>query len=239
VVDTGLTDKVGEILELQADCRAQLSAQIPRIQDLRKKKEEDPLAFYGGDAGEYADGAADIPDNVSLAPTDASTQGGQSLFTRYGSNASKFGGTVASNVSRRTSKTKRREERKRARGKKGSVYEEEYLVASVGRLIERVNGLHEEVGRLVQGLFRRGMREQARLVEEGMREVCGACEKARVEVWGPVKEVAVAEDHAVTYDVDGQGRPPGADGVFWDSQQEVGRKEPPVVKSWSGSELIS
>jgi elongator complex protein 1 len=239
VVDTGLTDKVGEILELQADCRAQLSAQIPRIQDLRKKKEEDPLAFYGGDAGEYADGAVDIPDNVSLAPTDASTQGGQSLFTRYGSNASKFGGTVASNVSRRTSKTKRREERKRARGKKGSVYEEEYLVASVGRLIERVNGLHEEVGRLVQGLFRRGMREQARLVEEGMREVCGACEKARVEVWGQVKEVAVAEDHAVTYDVDGQGRPPGADGVFWDSQQEVGRKEPPVVKSWSGSELIS
>ncbi|KIW67274.1 hypothetical protein PV04_06539 [Phialophora macrospora] len=243
VVDTGLTDKVGEILELQADCRAQLSAQIPRIQDLRKKKEEDPLAFYGGDAsvaigaGEYGDGA-DIPDNVSVAPTDASTLGGQSLFTRYGSNASKFGGTVASNVSRRTSKTKRREERKRARGKKGSVYEEEYLVASVGRLIERVNGLHEEVGRLVQGLFRRGMREQARLVEEGMREVCGACEKARVEVWGDVKEVVVAEDQAGTYDVDGQGRPSGADGVFWDSQQQVGRKEPPVVKSWSGSELM-
>ncbi|EXJ58709.1 hypothetical protein A1O7_06138 [Cladophialophora yegresii CBS 114405] len=243
VIDTGLTDKVGEILELQADCRAQLSAQIPRILDLRKKKEDDPLAFYGGDAS-FTDGGpngVDIPDNVSLAPTDASTLGGQSLFTRYGSNASKFGGTVASNVSRRTSKTKRREERKRARGKKGSVYEEEYLVASVGRLIERVNGLHEEVGRLVQGLLRRGMREQARLVEHGMSEICEACEKGRVEVWGEVKEVAVADDQAGTgtYDVDGQGRPPGADGVFWDSQQEVGRKEPPVVKSWSGSELIS
>ncbi|OCT51702.1 Elongator complex protein 1 [Cladophialophora carrionii] len=245
VVDGGLTDKVGEILELQADCRTQLSAQIPRIMDLRKKKEDDPLAFYGGDASSVAIGEdaagpnVDIPDNVSLAPTDASTLGGQSLFTRYGSNASKFGGTVASNVSRRTSKTKRREERKRARGKKGSVYEEEYLVASVGRLIERVNGLHDEVGRLVQGLLRRGMREQARLVENGMREICGACEKARVEVWGEVKEAVVAEDQAGTYDIDGQGRPPGADGVFWDSQQEVGRKEPPVVKSWSGSGLIT
>ncbi len=128
IIDTGLGDKTGEILELLADCRPQLAAQVPRILELRKKKEEDPLAFYGGDAMLDGGGEGDIPDNVSLAPTDASTQGGQSLFTRYGSNGSKFGGTVASNVSRKTSKTKRREERKRARGKKGSVYEEEYLV---------------------------------------------------------------------------------------------------------------
>ncbi|KIW95354.1 uncharacterized protein Z519_03938 [Cladophialophora bantiana CBS 173.52] len=246
IIDAGLGEKVGEILELLADCRAQLTAQVPRIAELRKKKEEDPLAFFGGDPTTItADGSGaavgdNIPDNISLAPTDASTLGGQSLFTRYGSNASKFGGTVASNVSRKTSKTKRREERKRARGKKGSVYEEEYLVASVGRLIHRVNGLHDEVGRLIAGLLRRGMRERARQVDENMKEICQACERAREDVWEVERKDEKDGQEESTYDKDGQGRPPGAEGVFWDSQQESQKKrEAPEVKGWISSEPLA
>ncbi|KIX04618.1 uncharacterized protein Z518_05488 [Rhinocladiella mackenziei CBS 650.93] len=238
VIHTGLTDKFGEILELVADCKTQLNAQIPRIADLRKKKEEDPLAFYGGDPNLVdANNGADIPDNVSLAATDASTLGGQSLFTRYGSNAGKFGGTVASNMSRKTSKTKRREERKRARGKKGSVYEEEYLVASVGRLIERVNGVHDEVKRLMRGLLRRGMRDQAAKVDQVLKDICEQCSKARIEVWQVPQEQGPAE---TTHDVNGAGRPSGADGVLWDSQQEIQKiKEAPEVKVWTSSELVT
>lgn len=249
IVDGGLTEKFGEILELVADCKVQLAAQVPRVEELRRKKEEDPLAFYGGDATAAAlDGVGiDIPDNVSLAPTDATTQGGQSLFTRYGSNASKFGGTVTSNVSRMTSKTKRREERKRARGKKGSVYEEEYLVASVQRLIERVNGVHEEVGRLMSGLLRRGLREQAEKVDEVLTEITALCEKARVEVW-EVKEAGVDGEAGVgavnggigeSYHVNGEGRPSGADGILWDSVQEARKKkDAPEVKAWVVNELL-
>ena len=119
------------------------------------------------------------------------------------------------------------------------MYEEEYLVASVGRLIERVNGLHEEVGRLVMGLLRRGMREQARLVEQGMREVSEACGRARVEVWEAVKVELEGQGAGLnTYDVDGVGRPPGADGVFWDSQQESAKQRAPEVKVWRACELI-
>lgn len=220
IIDPALTRKFGEIIELIAECQTQLNSQIPRIEELRLKKAEDPLAFYGGDT---ADGGVDIPDNVSLAPTDASTLGGQSMFTRYGGGAggsqvsTKFGGTVASNMSRRTSKTKRREERKRARGKKGSVYEEEYLVASVGRLIERVNGTHEEVGRLVSGLRRRGLREQALKVDEIMKAIQTGCEDARRRVW---PETVVVQQES-TWHVNGEGRPSGADGVYYDSQVEV------------------
>lgn len=240
IVDGGLTEKFGEILELVADCKTQLASQVPRIQELRRKKEEDPLAFYGGDPSSGLDGAGvDIPDNVSLAPTDATTQGGQSLFTRYGSNASKFGGTVASNVSRKTSKTKRREERKRARGKKGSVYEEEYLIASVQRLIQRVNGVHDEVGRLVSGLLRRGLRDQAEKVDEVLREITKLCEKARVEVWQVKEEAGPMVESRTTYDVNGEGRPSGADGILWDSQQELQQKrEAPDVKGWASNELL-
>lgn len=226
-IDPSLTRKFGEILELIADCQTQLTSQVPRIEELRIKKAEDPLAFFGGDAD------VDIPDNVSLAPTDASTLGGQSMFTRYGAGggsqaSTKFAGTVASNASRRTSKTRRKEERKRARGKKGSVYEEEYLVNSVARLIERVNGTHDEVKRLVSGLRRRGLREQAEKVEEVMGEIQKGCESAKKRVW-----VDIAEESS--YDVDGQGRPGGANGVFYDSQlegEDTEKKAAPEVKVW-------
>lgn len=203
------------MIELLADCKSQLNAQIPRIRELRAKKAEDPLAFFDGDIN----GGPDIPDNISLAATDASTTG-SSLFTRYTSRTTT--GTLATNATRKTSKNRRRDERKRARGKKGSVYEEEYLVNSVARLIERVNAVRDEVGRLVVGLMRRGMRERARAVEAGMAEVVGLCRGCVGEVFGrDGKEGAAGKD--------GEERPAGADGAIWDNLSgEPGGKVPVV-----------
>lgn len=87
-----------------------------------------------------------------------------------------------------TSKNRRREERKRARGKKGSVYEEEYLVASVGRLVERVEATRPEAERLVEGLVRRGMREGALAVEALAADVVELCKKSMDEVYGEVEK---------------------------------------------------
>lgn len=238
IIDPALTRKFGEIIELIADCSTQLSSQVPRIEELRTKKEADPLAFYGGDAIENG---ADFPDNVSLAPTDASTVGGQSMFTRYGGGAggsqasTKFAGTVRSDMSRKTSKTKRREERKRARGKKGSVYEEEYLIASVGRLIERVNGTHEEVRRLVMGLRRRSMMELTDKVETSMTEIEEKCTDARQRVW--IESKVDPGDGDGTHAINGEGRPGGADGVLYDSivEGQERPKPPPEVKTWKGA----
>ena len=216
IVDPALAKKSGEITELITDCRLQLSAQVPRVKELRIKKAQDPLGFFGGDAGGGADneaGVHDTSDNVSLAPTDVtSTLGGQSLFTRYGnaSNAS----TGFSGTTRKTSKTRRKEERKRARGKKGSIYEEEYLVNSVRRLIEKVNSVHSEVQRLVEGLARRtvlvdGEAEAADravgianadrrdVVEEMMTTMVNECDRAVKEVWGPPSDGAHQLQHQI------------------------------------------
>lgn len=179
-VDAGLVEGMASTTELLADCKTQLGAQVPRIHELRLKKAEDPLAFLEGDAGT---GAADIPDNISLAPTDASTTGGGSLFTRYTNRT----GTIGTNATRTTSKNRRREERKRARGKKGSVYEEEYLVNSVGRLLQRVNSVGDEVGRLVVGLMRRGMRERAKAVDAAMEDLVALCQRAVAEVFSDLE----------------------------------------------------
>jgi elongator complex protein 1 len=217
IVDHGLIEKSGEISEVLADCKAQLKAQVPRIQELRMKKAEDPLAFFGGDAVHSTQ--SDIPDNVSIAPTNTSTAGGQSLFTRY------------SNASRITSKTRRREERKRAKGKKGSVYEEEYLVNSVKRLVEKVNDVQMEAGRVVEGLLVRGLglRQLAEALDESVKEVTGMCHEASADVWGV--SVSVLADCA-------KERPSGADGVFWDSQQGAADQTPPELRAWAAIPLL-
>lgn len=193
IVDSALADAMGSMTELIADCRNQLLAQIPRVRELRVRRANDPLGFYGGDPTGGADGA-DIPDNVSIAPTDASTMAGRTLFTRY---------TGTTNASRKTSKTRRREERKRAKGKKGTVYEEEYLVNSVRRLVEKVSGTVEEVETLVQAMLRRGMRERAALVERNLDEVLGMCRNCLEEVFETGTEVNVAQNPPQPSDMEG------------------------------------
>lgn len=213
-------------IELLADCKSQLLAQVPRIRELRVKKAEDPLAFLNGDV--IGGGADDIPDNISLAPTDATTAG-NSLFTRYTKNSS---GTLATNATRQTSKNRRREERKRARGKKGSVYEEEYLVNSVVRLVERANSVGDEVSRLISGLMRRRMRERARAVENAMVELIDLC---RVSVEEIFPNNATEEEKEAA-----ELRPKGGDGVLWDSIEgsDMKKKDVPIVKGFEKLSLL-
>lgn len=211
--------------ELLAECKAQINAQVPRLRELRIKKVEAPWDFYDGDVND----GADIPDNVSLAATDASTTGG-SLFTRYTNRT----GTVGTNATRKTSKNKRREERKRARGKKGSVYEEEYLVNSIGRLINRVNAVGEEVERLVIGLMRRGMRERAKAVEGAMVEVVAMCKECIEEVFLVEEKGVNGEEKVVNENVN------RGDGAVWDNAEIAqAKREVPVVKEFEKLSLLS
>lgn len=231
IIDAELAEGFSTLTELISECKGQLQAQVPRLRQLREKKRRDPLAFFEG-AAEAGAGGADIPDNISLAPSDTSTAGG-TLLTRY---TGRVTGTVATGASRRTSKNRRREERKRARGKKGSVYEEEYLINSVGRLVERVNETSEDVRETVETSCRRGMWERARALESGFRELVVACEKCIPEVWEVAKqtETSAQEDESL-----GE-RPVGADGVLWDSIEEARRgRMAPTVKPFAGSALLN
>lgn len=156
VVDPALGEGFGVIAELLADCKLQVNSQLTRLRELRTKKEEDPYAFYGDGIDN-----ADTPDNVSIAASETSTK--ESFFTRY---TGKTAGTAKTGASRRTAKNKRREERKKARGKKGTIYEEEYLVQSTGRLIERLEQTEQDLVKLIEGLLRRSRKEQAYQIQK-------------------------------------------------------------------------
>ncbi|CCH44803.1 Elongator complex protein [Wickerhamomyces ciferrii] len=172
IVDSSLGDGFGTIAELIADCKGQLTSQLRRLRELRTKKEEDPYAFFG----QIED--SDAADNVSVAPSETSTK--ESFFTRY---TGKTGGTAKTGASRRTAKNKRREERKRARGKKNTIYEEEYLVKSIGRLIERLDQTKPEAIRLIEGLIRRGKREQAYQVQKTFVDLIEELKENIVEIY--------------------------------------------------------
>ncbi|EMC97050.1 hypothetical protein BAUCODRAFT_46874, partial [Baudoinia panamericana UAMH 10762] len=221
-IDPGLVEVSASVTEMLAEMRTQLAAQVPRIRDLRQKKAEDPIAFIDGADG----GDEDIPDNLSLAPTDASTTG--TFMTRYTNRST---GTLATNATRKTSKNRRREERKRARGKKGTVYEEEYLVNSIMRLVERLNSTVEDVQRLVEGLMRRAMRERAVAVETAMQEALEVCKKSLDEVF-PSEERK--KDEMIEQAVNGedQSRPWGGQGILWDALNASGHShERPLLKA--------
>lgn len=236
-IDTGLADGLSSTTEFLADCKAQLKAQVPRILELRRKAIEDPLAFY---EGEYGRAGQDIPDDVSVAAS-SRVSTSASLFTRYTGKAGSVG-TLASNVSRATSKNRKREEKKRARGRKGTVYEEEYLVNSVRRLIERVENTREEIERLVFGLVRRGMAERARAVEGLVAEVVEGCRGAVGQVW-PHQDAAGGQGK----EEEGHGemggendyRPVGGEAVFHESMEAKNvRQEPPVVAGFAKLSLL-
>jgi elongator complex protein 1 len=149
-------------------------------------------------------------------------------MTRY---TGRTTGTLNTQTTRRTSKNKRREERKRARGKKGSVYEEEYIINSIGRLIERINSVNEDVGCLAAGLLRRRMREQARAVEETMIEVLGLCN----DVVGEVYESKAIE----VGPIDGMEKLKGGDAVLWEAMETVqALKVAPIIRGFERLSLL-
>ena len=232
-VDTGLADALGNTTEFLADCKGQLGAQVPRISELRRKAIEDPLSFYEGERP----GGVDIPDDVSIAASSRISTSA-SLFTRYTGKDGSVG-TVGTGVSRATSKNRRREEKKRARGRKGTVYEEEYLVNSVRRLVERVAATKPDVERLVFALVRRGMAERARAAEALMSDVINACQVAVSDVFAPAAPNLVITQ-ANTNDASAFAwRASGGDGVLQDWMEGQAKpQEPPVMASLSRLALL-
>ncbi|KAF5012920.1 hypothetical protein F66182_15227 [Fusarium sp. NRRL 66182] len=141
-------------------------------------------------------------------------------------------------MTRRTSKTRRREERKRAAGRKGTVYEEEYLVNSVRRLIERVNSTFDETTALIEGLLRRGMRERAVAVEKALQEVLGLCSSANREVFDSPTEEQQKQPEDAEQVAEQTGSTVGGDATFLESIYAGEKRAAPVMKEFKKLALL-
>lgn len=171
LIQPRLREHMASQRELLAEMRTQLDSQVPRLREVRKRRREDPIAFFdgtlsgGGHAGLDDSPTGAVRDDVSLAAGSEATTT-VSLFTRYtgisratgvtpslaGSNIT--GITGAGARKRSSIRLARRIERQRAKGKKGTVWEEEYLINSVARLCARLDDTRDEIRSVVVAAFR-------------------------------------------------------------------------------------
>lgn len=184
-VDDGLREQFGSIQELFADCVAQINSQVRRLREVRAQRAQDMLGY--GMAG------LSVADDVSVAGTETTVAA--SYMTRY---TDKTGGTAKTGASRRTQKNKRRDDRKKARGRKGTVYEEEYLIASTGRLIDRLVHTQPNAKLLAAGLKRRKINVHYDELLSGFKQVLGLLEANVDEIYN------VSDKDLERYNEDGE-----------------------------------
>ncbi|TDL16914.1 IkappaB kinase complex, IKAP component [Rickenella mellea] len=130
-------DTSAQILEDMTEIRTQLRKQFQRIRELRIKKEEEPDAFYGID--DPALHNVDVMTDASMPAT---------AFTRY-----TVAPTANSRSSKRTSRSKRKMERKVGSGRKGTVDEEEYILSSITKLSARFDAVQGDAECLLPHLM--------------------------------------------------------------------------------------
>ncbi|CEP14860.1 hypothetical protein [Parasitella parasitica] len=168
---TQMDDEIDEMM-------AQFHKQSARLVELRTKKPEmgaeNPMAN-----DESLDNIDMFSDTTSM----------YSQFTRY-TNASSRVSSISSQGSARTKKTsklRKKEERKRARGKKGSVFEEEYIVTSIKKLIEKASTMQHNLGSLIRALVPFEYVEEARAIQEKFDKVLKELESSMATVFVPLQ----------------------------------------------------
>jgi len=140
------------VLEELEEMSEQGKKQFQRLTELRIKKKENPEEFYPD--VELDGGQGD--ETLSQAFTTFTRFTRYSAFTRgaggAGSTMSAF--TMQTN---RTRKSKKKDIKKQATGKKGSIYEEDYLFESIQKLLKvKLEKMQKDVGNLLMHFARIG-----------------------------------------------------------------------------------
>ncbi|RUP46125.1 hypothetical protein BC936DRAFT_147332 [Jimgerdemannia flammicorona] len=169
----GLIDGFSQITEDMAEMSDQFTKQTERLREIRAKTP---------DTSKEHDIPDDSLDNIDMF-SDTTSMGSQ--FTRYTQATSRV--TTMSTKTGKGSKNRRREERKRARGKKGSVFEEEYLVNSLKRLIQRAANFQNDIGNLLKALATYGFTEKGKAIQVSFDELLTELRASLDEIFVPLQ----------------------------------------------------
>ncbi|KAF8260574.1 IKI3 family-domain-containing protein [Lactarius quietus] len=125
IIDPAVLEARAQIAEDLTEMREQLQKQVARLRELRVKKIEEPEEFYGTE---------DLAMHNVDVMTDASAF---TAFTRY--TVAPTTSTRSRATTKRTSRSKRKMDRKVGSGRKGTVDEEEYLLKSLTKLAGKLS----------------------------------------------------------------------------------------------------
>ncbi|KAF9047491.1 pol II transcription elongation factor [Panaeolus papilionaceus] len=189
IVHPGSLESRNQISEDISEMREQIRKQLNRIRELRVRKVEEPDAFY------------DLEDDAALHNVDVMTDVSMpaTAFTRYTQAP-----TSASRSSRRTSRSKRKMERKIGSGKKGTVDEEEYLLRSVTKLVEKFSASQADARSLLPHLYQFTVehRTEGKLLQEEVDEFEAELKAAVEEIWAVQGAPGTADESELEPTVD-------------------------------------
>ncbi|KAH8980756.1 IkappaB kinase complex IKAP component [Lactarius hatsudake] len=140
IIDPAVLEARAQITEDLTEMREQLQKQVARLRELRIKKLEEPEEFYGTE---------DLTVHNVDVMTDASAF---TAFTRY--TVAPTSSAPSRATTKRSSRSKRKMERKVGSGRKGTVDEEEYLLKSLTKLAGKLSEAQDEAAALVPHLLR-------------------------------------------------------------------------------------
>ncbi|CAO3564635.1 unnamed protein product [Mortierella alpina] len=162
LVTPGIADGHQELMESIRDMQEQFDKQIVRLKEVRNLRIEKALAEA---AAEEMGAPDDALDNIDMMSDTTSMASGFSRYTAANSVLSKSSHSSRSS-SQYTARLKKRNEKKRARGKKGSAFEEEYLINSLRKLIVRVDTTKADVHALLKVLAASMSLERAKVLQQ-------------------------------------------------------------------------
>ncbi|KAJ2781720.1 putative elongator complex protein 1 [Coemansia interrupta] len=151
------------------EIRDALTSKCGRLREVRSKPLEMIIEHHAALASGLGDGTdGPLPDNIDVMSDTTSLASKFSTFTGTVTNASS---RMTGSTARRISKNKRKEERRKVRGKKGSIYEESYLIDSISKLVDRVRVNQAAVREINLALVRFGKLEMAAALQSSFEAV--------------------------------------------------------------------
>ncbi|KAJ3332544.1 hypothetical protein HDU76_013855, partial [Blyttiomyces sp. JEL0837] len=165
--------------------------QTERLKSVKAEKERKQAMI---DAGEY-DPLLDTIDMMSDTSSMASSGNRSNMTGRTGITgltgltglSSKTGKTWSSG---KTAKNRRKTDRKRAAGREGTMYEEEFLVNSIYKAVIKSNDMRAEVKSLVTALHTHGYSARAKEVQEAFGAMIPVLRNGIVGVFEPYAKIA-------------------------------------------------
>ncbi|KAI7821425.1 IKI3 family-domain-containing protein [Kickxella alabastrina] len=167
-VRPGLTracETLGDDLD---EIREALASKCARLREVRSTPLEmivDQILAMANNDGSCS---GPLPDNIDVMSDTTSMASRFSSFTATETNASS---RMTGSTARRISKNRKKEEKRKVRGKKGSIYEESYLVDSISKLVDRVRVHQTAVREIIWALVHFGQLTVASQMQSSFAEL--------------------------------------------------------------------
>ncbi|KAF9295803.1 hypothetical protein BGZ74_010603 [Mortierella antarctica] len=190
-VTPGIADGHHDLMESIREMRDQFDKQIKRLKEVREIKIQKMLA----EAAEELMAPDDMLDNVDMMSDTTSMASGFSRYTAANSVMSRSSHSSRSS-SQYTARLKKRNDRKRQAGKKGSIFEEEYLINSLRKLILRVDAAKPDVHALLKCLASSLSLERASVLQLEFSQLLNDIQSQVAVIFVPAPEEHLAKKKA-------------------------------------------